>query len=645
MSKEFEEQLASSSAHSPLTVEVRVREVETADAEGPASVPATVSGEASRLWVLVLCAVVVIGGLYVGTKVNHSWIAVDDGTLAQSALRVFEGQLPHSDFSEIYTGGLSFIHAAAFHVFGVNLRSLRICVFLFFLCWIPAVYYVATRFAPPLAAGMVTLLAIAWSFPNYPSAMPSWYNLFFATFGAASLLRYLEVRNKRWLFIAGMCGGASILIKVIGAYYVAGALLFLAFLEQGEAQRAGTKKRSWVYRAFSAGALTLFLGALMLLLRHRLAMGEFYHFVLPSAVVVGLILLGERSAGGATRTRFATLLRSVIPFVSGLLAPILVFLLPYARAGSVGRLFSGVTASTISHVVDLAVARPTPPQYMVAVLPLLAIVAAAMFWDRVQGRIVGAAIGTLALVVAIGATRSATILSGMWFSATMLTPMVVLCGAGAVLALQKRDASTKLEQQRLVLMIALAATCTLVQFPFSVPIYLCYALPLTILALLATVMSIRKRRGTYVLCSVLGLYLVFGVMSLIPLHLAELTHAITPTQELRVPRGGIEIEDEAFWEALTVFLQARAPNGVMYAGNSCPELYFLTGLKNPTQYDNGAPEKDVLKLLESDQLKLVVITDSAYFSGDRTSPKVIEAVVKKFPNHRQAGFFQIFWRE
>jgi len=35
--------------------------------------------------------------------------------------------------------GLTFIHALAFRAFGVNLISLRICVFLFFLAWLPAV--------------------------------------------------------------------------------------------------------------------------------------------------------------------------------------------------------------------------------------------------------------------------------------------------------------------------------------------------------------------------------------------------------------------------------------------------------------------------------------------------------------------------
>ena len=56
-------------------------------------------------------------------------------------------------------------------------------------------------------------------------------------------------------------------------------------------------KNSWPYRVFSAGALLLFLATLVPVLRTRLGMAELYHFVLPSAVVVGLILLGERVCG------------------------------------------------------------------------------------------------------------------------------------------------------------------------------------------------------------------------------------------------------------------------------------------------------------------------------------------------------------
>ena len=628
-------------------VEVKVRE---ADSDQPATTAWTAMLAASlrndslaRLAVLGL--VMVIAGTYVGVRVNQSWIAVDDGILAQSAVRVLQGQLPHSDFVEIYTGGLSFIHAAALRAFGVNLLSLRICVFLFFLSWVPAVYYVALRFTPPLAAGMVTLLAIAWSFPNYEAAMPSWYNLFFATFGAAALLHYLEVRSRRWLFVAGLCGGISILIKVIGFYYIAGVLLFLAFLEQSDNEQQGTEKNSWGYRVFTVGALLAFLGTLISVLYRRLAAGEFYHFLLPSLAVVGMILLGERKAGAGTGERFAALLRLVIPFVCGALIPIVIFLIPYALAGSVGVFFPGVTSSAIAHAIDLAEARPAPPQYIVAVLPLVALLAAGMFWKQFQGRVVGAAVALLAVVVVVRATRSAGVYSGVWFSVAMLTPVVVAAGVAAILAVRSRDGVSKLQRERLVLLTALAATCTLVQYPFPVPIYLCYALPLTLLALVAIVTTVRKQRGTYVLVSLAGLYLAFAVVSLIPKHVAEYSHAAGRKELLRVPRGGLQIEDEPFFEALTVFVQQRAPNGLLYAGNDCPELYFLTGLKNITRDDNGAPPEEVLKALRSTDVRVVVLFESPYFPGAQTSPEVKSEVARRFPLAARFGVFLVFWKQ
>jgi Dolichyl-phosphate-mannose-protein mannosyltransferase len=324
--------------------------------------------ESGQDWLIrwfVLAAVLLISGVYVSAHLRNGWVPADEGTLAQSALRTMEGQLPHRDFAEIYTGGLSLVHALAFRVFGVTLMSLRICVFLFFLAWLPAFYSIAVRFTSSISAGFITLLAVAWSYPNYPAAMPSWYNLFFATFGAAALLRYLEVRKARWLFIAGVCGGVSILIKVIGAYYVAGALLFLVFVEQeehesGDAWGPGERKGSNIaYRVFSATALFLFLAALLCLLRTRLRAGEIYDFVLPAAALVGLILVSETGVRNQAWTvRFRALFRLVVPFLVGVLTPVVIFLVPYARTGSVSTIFSGAASSAANAVTDLGRIRP-----------------------------------------------------------------------------------------------------------------------------------------------------------------------------------------------------------------------------------------------------------------------------------------------
>jgi hypothetical protein len=644
------------------SVEMRVREHGTEALQASSSEVAAFA--AAQGWVvhlLVLVAVLVIAALYVGAHIGSGWVPADDGTLSQSALRVLQGQLPHRDFGEIYTGGLSLIHALAFRAFGVNLMSLRICVFLFFLAWLPAVYYVAQRFTSAIPAGAIALLAVAWSYPNYPAAMPSWYNLFFATFGAAAMLRYLEVRTRRWLFLAGVCGGVSILIKVIGAYYIAGVLLFLAFLEQSENSEGriseersekssdksseGERSKSWPYRVFSAGAMLLFLAVLLMVLRARLGPAELYHFVLPSVVVVALILWGEARVRAGTEQRFRTMFRAVIPFLCGVVCPIAIFLAPYARSGVVWRFLSGVSSSAISRSVGLGVLRPVGFENIMWALPLVGVLAAAMYWEKFQGKIIGAALGVAAVVIVVRAAQSFDIVLAVWHSVTVLTPIAVLLGAVLVWMRRKPGAQTKLQRQQVVLLIALAGTCSLVQFPFAAAIYLSYSVPLTLLALVAIVSTGKTQRGTYALASVVGLYLAFGVVSLVPRYIYEITWIVGPMQTMQTPRaGGLKIEEAVFFDALARFLREHSPNGLMFAGNDCPELFFLSGLKNVTRDDTGASPEEILKAVQSEDLHLVVLNDAPFFPGAAMRPDVEAEVMKRFPHNTRFGIFQVFWR-
>jgi hypothetical protein len=633
-----------------LSVEVRVRklcEEQTGAGNDVAATKLTARKvESWTVHAVVLAMVMAVAGIYTAAHIGRGWVAADEGTLSQSALRVLQGQLPHRDFGEIYTGGLSFIHALAFRVFGVNLMSLRICVFLFFLAWLLAVYYVALRFTSALGAGAIALLAVAWSYPNYPAAMPSWYNLFFATFGAAALLRYLEVRTRRWLFVAGVCGGVSILIKVIGAYYIAGVLLFLVFLEQSKAEEGESSENGWLYRAFSVGGLLLYLATLVRVLGARLGSAELYQFVLPSTMVVGLILVGERRVRAGTGKRFRTMFELVIPFLFGALSPVIVFLIPYARSGMVGKFLFGVSSSAISRAVDLGVIRPLGIEKIAFVVPLLGVLAAAMYWDKFQGKAVGTALGLGAVAIIVRATESFDIVSGIWSSVAVLTPIVVLVGAVMVRVRRKSGGATKLERQQVVLLISLAATCSLVQFPFAAPIYLSYAVPLTLLALVAIVSTGKTQPGTYALASVVGVYLVFGVVSLVPSYIYEITYKVGHMDTMQNPRaGGLKVEGAAFFDQLSLFLREHSPNGLMFAGNDCPQLYFLAGLKNVTPDDGGASPEEILKAVRLDDLNLVVINDSPYFPAAVMAPQVRQEVIARFPHSARFGIFQVFWKQ
>src|SRR5215469_2408275 len=187
--------------------------------------PEVPSSGSNRVRVLVLLVVWAVSVGYMATHLKRGWVPHDEGTLGLSAERALNGQLPHRDFDD-YTGGLTFAHALAFREFGISSGSMRLVLLIFFVPWVPAVFYAASRFGSAYSAAAVTLLAVAWSVPNNPTPMPSWYNLFFATFGVAALLRHLEAGTRRWLFIAGISGGLSFLVKITAAYFMAGALLY-----------------------------------------------------------------------------------------------------------------------------------------------------------------------------------------------------------------------------------------------------------------------------------------------------------------------------------------------------------------------------------------------------------------------------------
>ncbi|HKR55686.1 MAG TPA: glycosyltransferase family 39 protein, partial [Gemmatimonadales bacterium] len=230
-------------------------------------------------WALAIAWVLSVG--YAAEGLNRGWIPHDEGTIGQSADRVLAGQLPHRDYDEIYTGGLAVVDAAAFRVFGASLLSPRLVLLLVFALWVPAMFYVASRFLGPVAAAGATLAAAVWSIPNYSAAMPSWFNLFFAGFGVACLIRHAETNAGRWVFWAGVCGGVSCLFKIVGLYYIAGALLFLVYREQAMSSEAPERTAAW-FRVLVAGALLLFVAGILDLLRGRWTGGDIGLFAFPS---------------------------------------------------------------------------------------------------------------------------------------------------------------------------------------------------------------------------------------------------------------------------------------------------------------------------------------------------------------------------
>ncbi len=618
-----------------------------------------------RLRKAVFLIVWVVSAIYGLAFAERGWVPHDEGLLAQTAERVLRGQMPHRDFDETYTGGLSYAHAFAFRLGGVHLRAPRLLLFFFFLAFVPAVHAVATRLLPPLAAGALTLTAVVWSVPNYFASMPSWYVLFFATFGILAILRGLDTDRREWFFVAGLCGGLALLVKVVGLYFVAAVLLFLAFREQMAAEQPdrAPEPRSFPFALFQISCCVIFLGTLVLLMGSRLLLMEFVQLVAPTIAVTGILVWRARKGGrGSFRDRFRTLFELVFPFLLGVLLPVLLFVLAYCLSGAVRDLHRGVFVLPTSRIE--AAWWPFPPlASLLAAIPYLALLLVAERIPRRVARSFGVIL-TLLLALALVVSVRETVYKSIWYSARSLPVVAVIAGSWAVRRFFVSDAeqrpgnrqydsaadlSPKL--QELFLLLATTAQLSLIQFPFAAPIYFCYVAPLVALSLAAV-----ARRGPGVLhLPVLAFYLFFAVLRMNPSYIWDLGvryQPYGPLARLRLERGGLRVpeNDRTEYETLAAVIERRGKGSrFLFATPDCPEVYFLSGKSNPTRvlfdFLRGSPDpKAVLRLLDEKAVSVVVLNRKPAFSG-QVRAEVRAALEKRYPFSQVVGRFEVRWGE
>jgi len=597
--------------------------------------------------IIVLGLVWTLSALYVWGFIDHGWIPHDDGSLAHMAERVLNGEMPHRDFDEIYTGGLSLLYAAAFKILGLNFISIRIVTYIFFLAFVPAVYGIALRFASPVIAAAVTLLAVVWSVPNYFTGLPSWYNLFFATAGTFAIIRHVETRRSRWLLIAGLCGGFSITIKVAGLYYVAAALLFLMYREQvlsSDGSRLSKPYFSYFSLLKGLGYLSFF-GAVTSLLWPRLGLLEAVNLLLPAASFCGVLIWTERMAGQASfNARLKNLASGIAPFSLGIVAPILLFLIPYILSNSVGDLYRGVFLLSQKRLQYASADFP----------PFLTIVTAVpygllLFFNPSPSRkpIINRILGTivvLALGLALTSSGNPPVWGFIWHSGRLLSVLAVLAGCSVIVRFLKSDLISSTKRQILILLVGMTALLSLIQFPFPAPIYYCYMSPLVALALLAIV-TVQPDAPKLLHLGFLAFYLLFAVLWMntgYPAH--------KPQLRIDLARGGIRVaaEDREVYTALVKLIRQHADSGYIYAAPDCPEVYFLTGLRNPTRkifdFLSSVQEdaSDMARLIQTKGIRVIVINRHPGHSPTLDS-QVASLLQERFPESADIGKFTVRW--
>jgi hypothetical protein len=602
---------------------------------------------------LLIAATFLVSAWYVSRDLKRGWVGHDEGYLAQTAERVLYGELPHRDFDEGYTGGLTYLNAVAFRLFGTNLASLRYILFLFVLAWIPAFYYVASQFVSAPIACAVTLLGVAWSVPNYSAAMPSWYNLFFATFGLATLMRYIKVDKYSWLFGAGLCGGISFLFKLSGLYFVAGVLFFLVFRERGRAeQKTAGRVETGLYRAFLVICIVAYEVLIFGLLRKSGNVVTFIYFGVPDLAIGGAILWLEFYLPRVPAKRFSYLFRESAVFGVGVAIPIASFLLSCALNGSLHELEYAIFVRPANQFT-YASYNNTVRMFVFGTFFSLVLIGAAFLTKPRLAKIFGI-VCILGIPVAVFISRRFGYFDrAEWVTIWCFLPLLLVIGTGIVLRDRlKGDSVFRLQQ--IFLVLSVTAGCNLIQYPFVKPIYFCYVAPLIVLST-AAVTSTLHSPPKWLLFGALCFALSYVVFVFTPSFISEMGSAYSPDEDtalLDLPRGGglrISPSEARVAEELYAVVKEHARGEYIYATPDCPQVYFLNGFRNPTRtffdhFDFG-PDRTarILATIHAHDINLVVLNDAPSFS-DKVPLDLRADIEKEFPNHTSIDSFDVRWK-
>ena len=607
--------------------------------------------ERPAAWRAVLGAAWLAAAVWVAVRLNQGWVPHDDGSFAQSAQRVLDGQLPHREFAELYTGGLTFLNAAVFAALGEDLVWLRLPMFVLFLAYVPCFYAISRRFVDPPVALLATAFAVVWSVPVYPAAVPSWYLLFFAIFGTYCVIRHFETGGRWWLVAAGLFGGLAIAFKIVGIWFVVAALVSLLVAEQeAGADAEGRRLRFGAWGLVVAAVAVAALGLAVAVLRPHLGGAELANLLVPVAGLCAVPVVAARRCSGAAGVRLRALGRRVLPFCLGAALPVAVVAVPYLAAGAVGDLFDGVFVAPRSRL-DYSY-EPLPGA--ASLLWALPVVAALLVRQRVPAArravdVVGVAVAG-ALVVTAGFDRSYLLL---WHAARALAPVLVVAGA-LLLAFRPGLVGDAGRRLALLLVLLVAGFGSLVQFPFGAPVYFCYAAPLFALAAVALASSTGLGGGMLPV-ALLGAYVAFGLLYLDRASIATLgieyrRDPQTVILDSDVASIRVSPSDRETYRRAAGLLQRHSPGEYAFAGPDAPELYVLSRRKNPTRalfdfvdMSDSARGASLVRALREREVTAIAINGRPDFSAP-LDPATVRRLQALYPQHAEVGKFDVRWR-
>jgi hypothetical protein len=456
----------------------------------------------------------------------------------------------------------------------------------------------------------------------------------------------------------------AILFKVVGLYFVAATLLAVT------AHRADGSR---LYRAVTVAGVVAFLALLGHLVLPGSGASGVWHFFVPALALGGAVVwrgwhgrAGEAVSAGAG---LRPLLADGVALALGLAIPVAVFLVPYALGGGLGAWFRGVFVLP-GRRLQAAASSPGPFWTVVPGMVAVVVVGAA---TRLQGtgarRTALALAALLALGLALDDALAGGVMSTLWYALRGWIPALVVWGAvawglrtgtsRAAASSTSADAdsggrrpddaaaASPFPHRPGVTVFAVLATAglwALVEFPYDAPAYFFYVAPLGVLATLAVVGVYRGHAGPVLaLLAAMAAFLGAGYGAGVALS--------SPTL-LDLPRGGIRVStaDARVYETLVRDVREHADGGKLWAGPDAPEVYYLTGLSNPTptlyEFLDATPPRvaGLDTLFAADDVRVVVLNRKPLFSAPAAAD-VVTWLYRAFPAGRDVGPFSVRWKE
>ena len=587
---------------------------------------------------LPLLTVLVVSGSLLWWCGLRGWYPHDEGVLGQSALRLLRGEIPHRDFGDPYTGGLSLLHAGAFRLFGVRLDVLRRLFDVVAWGWSALVFLLARRWLPPWGAVLATICALVWSVPVYPAAMPSWYVLFLVTAALTVLVRDEGRLRATTLIVAGICLGLAVLVKVTALFAVAGICIAFGRLRQ----LSETRRPASLELLLGTGAFVL---AAIVLTVPAGTSRVLVHVTLPTIVLAVAVLLEEvrtmraNGLGGDPALR-----RQVALLALGSVMPIAPFVIWLAVRGGFTPLLVSLGAAAGQRAEFARFSPPTAVSVLLAIPLLLALVGGTARVMRTP--FLGALLG----LVWFGAWQRGDVHRLVWQSVRGLLPLgaVVL----AVLWV-RRAAPVRTERPDHVLIALTCASLALGQFPFAAPIYYLYLAPLIVLTIVTMMPNAPQPRAHAVaVAAALAVFAAAQVLPGTPLNRGYLRRPAPALVVLPGAHGRLFVlEDEARVYRELLALIGRIDDTLpIWSGPDAPEVAFLAGRADRNSSFFAFLERSAPGALPlGDQLvregvATVVIQTKPPFSPP-LSKADLAGLARRYPEFRTVGTFEVRWRK